>query len=294
MLTSSCRLQDTEWSNELHEGVDSIRLRRELDNAVVSANIENLALELVGHEGDSAQMLVLVTERLADSEVAWVEVFPQRVSGCFLGKSMAFLFCQLLGIEVLQLWATSHVAVVSEELLEVLGAEDRDLGEEQLALNKRGLCVVEHGPDRNQVLELAAGLLDNTLLALQDDGHARQVIDLGVADYETVDVEATSSQDAGNTREHTGLVLHQAVEDVLLVRLLRGHGRLVEDAADSGGGGPGGRAVFGRERGDAAVQGLVGQGLGGGRVRARRPCLLAHSSGALPGEQAAQRQHGPL
>ena len=77
VLTSSCGLQDTEWSNKLHERVDPVRLGRELDNAVVGADVQNLTLELVAHEGNSPLVLMLVAERLPDSEVAGVVVFPQ-------------------------------------------------------------------------------------------------------------------------------------------------------------------------------------------------------------------------
>jgi hypothetical protein len=154
-----------------------------------------------------------------------------------------------------------HVAVVSEELLKVLRAENGDLGQEQLALNKGRLCVVKDSPDRDEILELAAGLLYDALLSLQDNSHAREVIDFGVADNKTVNVEATSSQNTRDTREHTGLVLDQAVEDVLLVWLRRRRRSLVENVADGGRGRPSRTAVFGRERRDTAVDSLVGQSL---------------------------------
>jgi hypothetical protein len=151
--------------------------------------------------------------------------------------------------------------MVSEELLEVLRTQDRDLGKEQFTLDKRSLCVVEHSPHGDQVLKLAAGLLHDTLLPLQDNCHAREIIDLGVADDQAVDVEATGSQDTRDAGEHTGLVLHQAVEDVALVRLLGGQRGFVENAADSGRRRPGRRTVFGGERRNAAVQSLVSQSL---------------------------------
>jgi hypothetical protein len=84
MLTCPRRLEDSKGRNELHEGVNPGRLRRDLNDAVVRADIEDLAAELVGHEGDGPQMLVLVTKRLTDDQIRWVEVFPQRVLGSFL------------------------------------------------------------------------------------------------------------------------------------------------------------------------------------------------------------------
>lgn len=74
MLTCSGRLQDAKRSDELHERVDSVGLGRDLDNAVVGADIEDLATELVREEGNVLEMLVLLSESLADGEVAGVEV----------------------------------------------------------------------------------------------------------------------------------------------------------------------------------------------------------------------------
>jgi hypothetical protein len=51
-------------------------------------------------------------------------------------------------------------------------------------------------------------------LAAEDDTHPREVPDLGPADDKGVDVEATAGEDAGDSRENTGFVLNEAVEDV--------------------------------------------------------------------------------
>jgi hypothetical protein len=75
-------------------------------------------------------------------------------------------------------------------------------------------------------------LLHNTILSLQHNCHAGEVIHLGVADNQTVDVEATGGQDTGDTGEHTGLVLYQTVEDVTLWGSLGGERGFVEDVAD--------------------------------------------------------------
>lgn len=169
---------------------------------------------------------------------------------------------------------------MGKQLLEVLGAQDGDLCKKQLALYEGRLGVVEDSPHRDKVLELAAGLLDNAVLALQHNGHARQVVDLGVAHDQAVNVEATSGQNARDAREHTGLVLHQAIQDVSLGRGLRGQRGLVEDAADGGLGRPC-WAVLGGQGRDAAVEGFVCERLG--RRRTRGTAL----ADALLGEQAA-------
>lgn len=150
------------------------------------------------------------------------------------------------------------------QLLEILRPENRHFRQQQLALDQRRGRVVEDGPDGDEVLELAAGLLDDAVLARQHDGHAREVVDLGVADDERVDVEAARGEDAGDAREHARFVLHEAVEDVSFRRRGGGEGGLVEDRGDGGGGGPGGWGFGGGERGYAAVESFVGEGGGRG------------------------------
>ena len=70
------------------------------------------------------------------------------------------------------------------------------------------------GNDTYQVLQLSPGLLYDAVLSAQDDAHATEVADLRPAHDERVDVEATSSKDPRDAREHTRLVLHEAVEDM--------------------------------------------------------------------------------
>ena len=157
-----------------------------------------------------------------------------------------------------------HLAVVRKQLLEVLGAEDRDLREQKLTLHQWRGGVVQHSPDGNEVLELATGLLDNAILTLQHNGHAREVGDFGRAHDQRVDVEAAGGQDTGHARQHTGLVLHEAVQDVAVARRLRGQRGFVQDARDGGGGRDAGGCCCGGQRLDTAVQGLVGDGGGRG------------------------------
>lgn len=225
----------------------------QFNDTAVGADIQDLALELVGEEGDRLEMLVLETHGLAHDELARVEV--GRL--CDIVQLLLDIFAFGLGRDL---------AVVCQQLFKVLGAKDVDLGEEQLALDERGIGVVQHSPDGDQVLELSARLLNNGVLAREHDGHAGEVRDLGVADDQTVDVEAASGENAGDAGEHTGLVLNEAVEGVALGRQRGGRGRLVEDVGDGGLGGPRRRLLRG-ERRDAAMQRLICERRGGGGRR---------------------------
>ena len=66
----------------------------------------------------------------------------------------------------------------------------------------------------HEVFELPPRLLDDAVLAAEDDAHATQVADLRAAHDERVDVEPAPGENSGHAREHTGFVLHEAVEDV--------------------------------------------------------------------------------
>lgn len=222
-------------------------------------------------------MLVLETQGLRGDELAGVEVLGDVSQGA-------------VALENRGLGLLGDLAVVGEQLLKVLGAEDVDLGQEELALDERAICVVEHGPDGDQVLELAAGLLDDAVLAREDNGHAGEVLDLGAADDEGVNVEAAGGEDARDAREHTRLVLDQAVEDVALGgRGGRGRG-LVEDVGDGGLGGPRRGRVAGGQRLGAAAAGLVGHGRG----RAARVPSRGRGGGAHGAGGSSERGRGRL
>jgi len=164
-------------------------------------------------------MLVLVSQSLTGSKAARVEVSSQ---GLLVGTSIVLeLFRSKTSSLSLSL-GIRHLSVVGEQLLEVLGTEDANLGQEQFTLNERSSRVVENGPDWYQILELTAGLLNDTVLTLEDDGHTREVGNLGVADDQRVNVEATSGQNTRDAREHTGLVLNKTVEDMAFGRSLGG------------------------------------------------------------------------
>jgi hypothetical protein len=79
------------------------------------------------------QVLVLQTQRLGGCEVARVVVDLLLV-----GVVLLELFGRhvLRGSRVVPGVGVGHLAVVREQLLEVLGAEDRDLGKQQLTLHQ--------------------------------------------------------------------------------------------------------------------------------------------------------------
>jgi hypothetical protein len=221
-------------------------------------------------------MLVLVTQSLAGRQVTGV-IFN-------LLETMALALLQGLG-------GSGDLAVVLEQLLEELGAKDGDLGEEQLALDQSRVGVVQNGPDGDEIIQLAASLLDNTILALQHDGHAGQIIDLGLADHQTVNVEATGGQDTGHTGQHTGLVLNQAVKNMALRRVARRHGSLVQNRRDGGRSIPLGRGV-GDRQGErrAAVQCLVGQSRGRAARGGAESIETRSCSGTRPSSSCRLRQ----
>lgn len=320
--TSTGGLKNAEGGNELEERVDSDRLRGAVeewlvskldrgarpkgesnlhfDDAAVSANIQYLAAELVGEVCDALEMLMLVPQRLAGYQAAGVEV---------LGSLLQAVLAAILELARFALGGLGgNLAVMSKKFLKVLGAENVDLGQEQLSLHESGLAVVENGPDGDQVLQLPARLLNNTVLTGQDNGHAGEIINLGVANNERVDVEASGSQDTRDARQHTRLVLDQAVQDVTLGRGERGGGGLVEDVGNGGlGGRPGRRSVGSGERRMAAADGLVGNGRGRAAVgavpkangRLKRlpgdgsgiPCLRRYPA-QWRGHHEAARRHG--
>jgi hypothetical protein len=151
-------------------------------------------------------MLVLVSQSLTDGQLAGVEV---------LGGIGEATFNGLMRVVDISL-ASSNLAVVVEELLEVLGTKDVDLGKEKLALDKSCVGIVEDGPDRNQILKLSASLLNNAILTSEDNGHARKVVNLSVTHDQRVNVEPASCQNSGNTGQNTRLVLDQTVEYMAL------------------------------------------------------------------------------
>ena len=75
----------------------------------------------------------------------------------------------------------------------------------------------------HEVFELPPRLLDDAVLAAEDDAHATQVADLRAAHDERVDVEPSAGQDPRDAREHSWLVLHETVQYVSGVRYSNQH-----------------------------------------------------------------------
>jgi hypothetical protein len=165
-------------------------------------------------------MLVLVAQGLTLGKVAGVVLLGRMI---------------LVGVLVQGVGRGGDLAVVLEKLLEELRTKDRDLSQEQLTLHKCRFSIVQHSPDWDKVVQLAASLLDDTILALQHDGHAREILNLSVANDQAVNVETAGGQDTRYAGQHTGLVLNEAVQDVPLGRVAGSHGSLVENGRDSGG-----------------------------------------------------------
>ena len=106
-------------------------------------------------------------------------------------------------------------------------------------------------------------------MALEHDGHAGKVLDLGVADDKRVDVEAPACEDPRYPGKHPGLVLHEAVEDVGLWWGGCGQWRFVKNGRHSCRRGRPRRGVCGGQRWSrTSVQGFVGYG---GRRRGGMP-----------------------
>ena len=89
-----------------------------------------------------------------------------------------------------------------------------DLDEHQVALDEVLAADVVDLDDGDDLVELLANLLQLGVVAVDDEGHARQVRLLGLADGEAVDVEAARSEHAGDVGQHARLILHQRRQHV--------------------------------------------------------------------------------
>jgi hypothetical protein len=194
---------------------------KHFDNAIVGANIQHLATELVSQSCNGIQMLVLVSECLTARQVAGVEFLSRPRQRPFLAALLPLAFYGIDGC--------CDLTMVLEQFLEELGAQNADLGQKEFTLYERRVRVIEHSPNRDKIIQLAASLLNDSVLTLQHDGHARQILHLGIADDKTVNVEAAGRENPRDTREHTGLVLYQTVQDMTLRWVCRANRGLIED-----------------------------------------------------------------
>lgn len=66
----------------------------------------------------------------------------------------------------------------------------------------------------DQVLKLSPCLFNNTILAFQHDSHPTEIPDFRSAHYQGLDIETPSGEDTRDPRQHTRLVLYQAIKDM--------------------------------------------------------------------------------
>lgn len=119
-------------------------------------------------------------------------------------------------------------------IFKVFRAQDRNFDEKELPLDRFGVGIIEDRPyrnlggmrqgtgakrDTNEVFQLSPSLFDDTILALEYDTHATEVGNFSAAYDQRVDVESSAGQNTRNTREDTGLVLNETVQDVPKGRL---------------------------------------------------------------------------
>lgn len=153
------------------------------DDTAIGTDIQNLSTELMSEVSDGLQMLMLQSQRLTQGQPAGVKIIQLRTSSWHLALDKL-------------LFTTRNLSVMSHELFEILRAQDIDLRQQQFPLHQWRGGIVQHRPYRHQILQLAAGLLDYAILTRQHDCHAREVLNLGRANDQRVDVEASSGEDA--------------------------------------------------------------------------------------------------
>ena len=73
-----------------------------------------------------------------------------------------------------------------------------------------------HRPHLDELFELLLDLLDGSLVAADDDGHARDALFLGLADGEAVDVVTPPAKKPRHAREDARMILDQGREDITI------------------------------------------------------------------------------
>ena len=153
-LTGPRRLQQAKRLEERQERLDALRLPAHLHNNAVLAHVHDLPAKLLRERLDRLQVVALQPEGLARGERrrglglrGVLEVLREDGLALELGVYGLRLGLNLrLGLG-LGLDAARLVRRAAEELLfQVLGAKNRDFGEEELALDAVRVRVVEYGP----------------------------------------------------------------------------------------------------------------------------------------------------
>ena len=89
-----------------------------------------------------------------------------------------------------------------------------DLDQHQVAFDVVVRADVVDADDGDDLFELLADLLEDAVVADDDERHPRELGVFGFADGEAVDVEAARGEHAGDVGQHAGHVLHGGRKDV--------------------------------------------------------------------------------
>ena len=99
-----------------------------------------------------------------------------------------------------------------------LGAVGGDLEQRQLARDRVGRLEVADLQDVDELVQLLGDLVDRVQRTVERQRDPRQVLVVGRADGQRVDVEAAPREQAGDPGQDAGLVLDEDREDVLAAR----------------------------------------------------------------------------
>jgi len=99
------------------------------------------------------------------------------------------------------------------------GSDDFD--EHQVALDVILAGDVIDADNGDDLVELLPYLVEDVVVAVHNEGHARQLRFLGLADREAVDVEPARGEHARDVGEHAGLILHQGRKHMTHAKLHR-------------------------------------------------------------------------
>src|SRR5947209_15923761 len=91
----------------------------------------------------------------------------------------------------------------------------RDLHEHELALDRLAGHELRDAQDIHELVHLLLDLLERARGAVDADGDARDVVPLGRADREAVDIESAAREHARDAHEHARLVLDEDGQRVL-------------------------------------------------------------------------------
>ena len=160
-----------------------------LDNTVIVTNIQNFSTKLMSQMGDGIKMLHLVSQSLTRGQTTRMVIRLELQPFPLLRlSSWAFFLVDIRGI-----YRCRHLPVMLEQLLEEFRTQKVNFGQDKFPLDKGRLSIIQNGPHGNQILKLTTGLFNNSTLTLKHNGHARQILHLGTAHNQAVNVEASGS-----------------------------------------------------------------------------------------------------